>query len=128
MSDITLITPPDKVFNQNRSILLVYPSEATRSSIQNILAKSKESFNIYLYTEDNDPDWLLSVHKFSDVCLLDLDNFPTDLTKIVSYLISHPQTYWLTKGEYLYYNKLSLNRVYDFNFLEQWIGGDLVEE
>jgi hypothetical protein len=128
MSDITLITPPDKVFNQNKSILLVYPSEETKNSVQSFLAESKEPFNIYLYNEDNDIDWLLSVHKFCEISVLDLDNLPPELNKLVSYLISFPTTYWLTKGEFMYYNKLSVNRVYDYNFLEKWIGGDLVEK
>jgi hypothetical protein len=128
MSDITLITSPDKVFNQNESILLVFPSESTRASIQSFLAESEHPYNVYLYNEDNNIDWLLSVHKFCNLCVLDLDNFPPELTKLVSYLISFPQTYWLTKGEHLYYNKLSVNRIYNFDFLKQWIGGDLVEE
>jgi len=128
MSDITLITPPDKIFNQNKSILLVYPSEHTRESVQTFLAEAKDPFNIYLYTEEKDIDWLLSVHKFADISILDLDNFPPELNKIAAYLISNAKTYWLTKGEHLYYNKLSIKRVYDFDFLNTWIGGDISEK
>ena len=52
MSDITLITPPDKIFNQSKSILLIYPSEESRQAVQSFLAQSDQHFNVYLNTED----------------------------------------------------------------------------
>jgi|TARA_R110000803_G_scaffold190606_2_gene253173 hypothetical protein len=128
MSDITLITPPDKVFNQGENILLIFPSEESKQAVQLFLSQSKQHFNVYLYTEDTDIDWLLSVHKFCGRTFLELDNIPPELNKLVSYFISFPTTYWLTKGEHLYYNKLSVNRIYNFDFLNTWIGGVLSEE
>lgn len=124
MSDITLITPPDKVFNKNKSILLVYPSDQSRNEIQNILAELKDPINVYLYNEDVDIDWLLTTHKFCDVVFLDIDNFPAEMSKLTSFLVSFSNTFWLTKGEHLYYNKLSNKRVYDYNFLNATLGGD----
>jgi hypothetical protein len=123
MSDITLITPPDKIFNQCKSILLIYPSEESKQAIQSFLAHSDQHVNVYLYTEDKNIDWLLSVHKFCDRTFLELDNIPSELSTLVSYLISFSSTFWLTKGEHLYYNKLSANRIYNFEFLKTWIGG-----
>lgn len=128
MSDITLITPPDKVFNQSKSILLIYPSEQSKLEIQSILAKATEHYNIYLYNQDADVDWLLSVHKFCEKTFIDIDNMPSELSKLVPYLISFNDTFWLTKGEQMYYNKISINRVYDFEFLKPWIGGDVGEK
>jgi hypothetical protein len=124
MSDITLITPPDKIFNQSNSILLVYPSDESKQAIQTFLAESNKHFNVFLYTEELDIDWLLSVHKFCERTFLELDNLPPELTKLVSYFISFNSTFWLTKGEHLYYNKLSANRIYNFEFLNTWIGGE----
>jgi hypothetical protein len=128
MSDITLITPPDKIFNQSKSILLIYPSEESKQAIQSFLAQSDQHFNVYLYTEDKDINWLLNVHKFCDRTFLELDNIPSELSTLVSYLISFSSTFWLTKGEHLYYNKLSANRIYNFEFLKTWIGGDVSEK
>ena len=87
MSDITLITPPDKIFNQSKSILLIYPSEESKQAIQSFLAESNEHFNVFLYTEESNIDWLLSVHKFCERTFLELDNLPPELAKLVSYFI-----------------------------------------
>lgn len=124
MSDITLITPPDKIFNQSNSILLIYPSDESKQAIQSFLAESNKHFNVFLYTEESNIDWLLSVHKFCERTFLELDNLPPELAKLVSYFISFNSTFWLTKGEHLYYNKLSANRIYNFDFLNTWIGGE----
>ena len=37
---IILITPPDKIFNQNYSIALIYPSDAVKQQAQDILAST----------------------------------------------------------------------------------------
>ena len=55
MSEINLITPPDKLYNHDRTILLIYPSLNIKTEIQNILLESKKKINIYLY-EDQDID------------------------------------------------------------------------
>jgi len=130
MSDITIITPPDKIFNQNINLLLLYPNEAIKNDLQDILSNSKDPVNVYIYdiNEEHQVDWLLSVHKFCNYVIADLDNFPAEIKQIESYLISQSNTYWLTKGENMYYNKISANRVYDINFLQTKIGGTVEKE
>ena len=125
MSNITLITPPDKVFNQNTNIFLLYPSEKIKSDLQDVLADTVSPVNIYMYenTEEHDIDWLLSVHKLSDIVLVELEQLPTEIKQIEAYLISQSNTYWLTKGENVWYNKLSVNKIYDLNFLTTKLGG-----
>ena len=125
MSNITLITPPDKVFNQNTNIFLLYPSEKIKSDLQDVLADTVSPVNIYMYenTEEHDIDWLLSVHKLSDIVLVELEQLPTEIKQIEAYLISQSNTYWLTKGENIWYNKLSVNKIYDLNFLTTKLGG-----
>lgn len=125
MSNITLITPPDKVFNQNTNIFLLYPSEKIKSDLQDILADTVSPVNIYLYenTDEHDIDWLLSIHKLSDIVLVELEQLPSEIKQIEAYLISQSNTYWLTKGENVWYNKLSVNKIYDLNFLTTKLGG-----
>ena len=130
MSNITLITPPDKIFNQNINIFLLYPSEKIKNDLQDFLASSTQSINVYIYEnqEEHDIDWLLSVHKMSEVVITELDNLPTEIKQIESYLISQSNTYWLTKGENMFYNKLSVNRIYNLDFLTTKIGGTVEKE
>ena len=125
MSNITLITPPDKVFNQNTNIFLLYPSEKIKSDLQDVLADTVSPVNIYMYenADEHDIDWLLSVHKLSDIVLVELEQLPSEIKQIEAYLISQSNTYWLTKGENIWYNKLSVNKIYDLNFLTTKLGG-----
>ena len=123
---LILITPPDKLFNQNYSVVLIYPSDSIREQAQDILAKSKGRTNIYLYNvseEDADIDWLLSISKMSDVVVLDYDNCPAHVKALSSYLVSLPQTYWLTTDDWMLYNKLSPNKIYGLDIIEDLIGG-----
>lgn len=125
---IILITPPDKIFNQNHSCLLIYPSEKIKKQAQEILSKSEGRQNIYLYElddEEQDLDWLLTVAKMSDTVVLDLDNCSYEVKMFASYIISLPQTYWLTAEDRLLYNKLSPNRIYGLDVIEHLIGGNV---
>jgi len=125
MSNITLITPPDKIFNQNINIFLIYPSQKLKNDLQDFLASSTESINVYIYEnkDEHDIDWLLSVHKMTEIVIIELEDLPSEIRQIESYLISQSNTYWLTKGENMWYNKLSVNRIYDLDFLTTKIGG-----
>ena len=128
MDDILVITPPDKIFNQNRSSLLVYPTEAVRKSVEHWLEHLAEPQNVYIYNQhsDHDVDWLLSVAKFADTTILDIDNCDPVIEPLCSYLVSLPQTYWTTQYESVY-SYLSPNRFWDANAI-QYILGDKIEE
>jgi hypothetical protein len=130
MSNITLITPPDKIFNQNFNIFLIYPSQKLKNDLQDFLASSTESINVYIYEskDEHDIDWLLSVHKMSEIVIIELEDLPSEIRQIESYLISQSNTYWLTKGENMWYNKISVNRIYDLDFLTTKIGGTVEKE
>lgn len=129
---ILLITPPDKIFNQNKSCLLIYPSSDVKEQAQEMLLGSEDSQqNIYLYNttkkEDHDIDWLLTVAKMSDVVILDLDNCEQEVKSLASYLISLPNTFWLTKEDKWQYNKLSTNRIYGLDAIEHLLIGGRIE-
>ena len=118
MSDITLITPPDHIYSDAYSFLLIYPSKETKDEFNDILAQSDISYNVYLYEpEEPDPEWLLACANRVDCIILDVDNSNTEISNILGYLIAKPKTYWLTKGGHLYYNKLSNKQVYNLDFI-----------
>lgn len=130
-SKVVLITPPDKIFNQNSNLLLIYPGLEIRSQLQQILAKSNKSQNVYVYSvneEYHDIDWLLSIAKMSEIIILELDNCPVNIKALSSYLISLPNTYWLTADDVYCYNKLSANRIYGLDAIENIIGGSVEEQ
>lgn len=129
MSTITVITPPDKIHNKNFSILLIYPNNFIKNNLQDIISQFDIPINVYMYEGAEDAeDWLLSVHRSVDVCILDLDSIPPYLKNIESYLISFGNTFYLTKGDNLYYNKISANKIYDLDFLRNKLGGNIETE
>lgn len=125
MSKINIITPPDILHNKNRSILSVCLDDQQRHELQNILAEMEDSINVYMFSYEDvqHSDWLLNLHKICDVVLVNLDNLEPEIRTIMSYLISFDNTYWLTKGENLLYNKISSNRIYKIEQIKQRIGG-----
>jgi hypothetical protein len=130
VSDVLLITPPDKIHNQNFSILLVYPTEPTKNTIQEYLTEVDYDFNIYIYDqlpEEHNFGWLLDVARFSDLVFLDVDNSDSETRDLASYLISLSNVYWLTQAENSVYNKLSAKRIWNINSIQDVIGGKIEE-
>lgn len=128
---ISLITPPDILHNLHTSFFLVYPSTDTKHQFQNLIDTVAEDLNVYLYeNEDTESqfDWLLNVMHKCNYVILDVDNFPPMHKQIISYLIAHNNVYWLTKGENEVYNTLSKNRIYNLDWLCEFINGGYFEK
>lgn len=121
MTKINVITPPDILHNQNKSFLLLFPSLDLRNEYQKYLEQVNEPLNVYLYSpiDDSEADiaWMLALAKIVDYVILDLDEMQEIEKKFASYLISLPNVFYLTKDDTTPYNKLSLNRIYDLNWL-----------
>lgn len=125
MHKITIITPPDKIFNQDYTFLLIYPSAAVKEQFQRSIAYVDLPITVYKYEPDeldSDVDWLLSVTKIAHTVILDLDNCPPKIKQIAAYILSNSNTYWLTKSNDTYYNKLNVNQVYNLDFIQQLLG------
>lgn len=122
MTTINVITPPDVLHNQALSILVVQPSERVRLQLQNIIESYKKAINIYLYDpavqEQRDIAWLLNVAKIADYTIIDLDNTTVIERNFASYLISLPKTFYLTNDDSTPYNLISVNRIYDLDWLK----------
>lgn len=127
MKNINIITPPDKLFNDAVQVLLVYPTTDLKNAIQDKLVDIEDDINIYVYDKENysteDIDWLLTIFKMSDIAIIDVDNVQSHARDLLSYMIAKPKTFWLTKGENRVYNKLSNNKIKDFEFLSK-LGGN----
>ena len=71
LGKITLITPPDKLFNSNISYLLVKPSNTVKAQFQEILSRSPDDLNVFIFDDpDTDISWLLSIFLI-DILLVD---------------------------------------------------------
>lgn len=128
MADINLITAPDRLFNDSLSFFLVYPSMEVKEQFNNLLSNVDQPFNVYLYEsqpDEHEIDWLLSTHKIVDFTIIDVDNCPSEVRDLVSYFIANSKTYWLTKGEQMFYTKISNKRIYNLDYFADKIGGNL---
>lgn len=118
-SNVTLITPPDKLFNMNLSYLLVCPSPKVQMQFQQITSIIDEDVNVYVYDNHNDIDWLLSVARQVDVTIIDIDGC-NDLTRdFVSCLLINPQTFYLTSQDHTPWELLNKNRIYNLDWIIQ---------
>jgi hypothetical protein len=121
MSKINFITPPDLLHNKATSFLLIYPSNEVKVQFQNLLAKFDIPINVYFYEptkedEQNIP-WLINVANLVDYTILDVDNVVDVERNFVSYFISLTNTFYLTKADNVPYNLISVNRIYNLDWL-----------
>ena len=118
---INLITPPDIIYDKTVSFLLMHPSKQIKNQLNDVLKDVQQNINIYLYEQEEEHDWLLTLHRMCNFVVIDIDNSPSSTRDAISYFISFPNTFWLTNGDNVYYNKISNNRIYNLD----WIGGKL---
>jgi hypothetical protein len=116
LTQISVITPPDKLYNKAHSFVLIYPDDDIKEQLQNLIADWDVPINVYLY-EAEAIDWLLDIVQSADAVVLNLDNSDTQVRDLASYLVSLPNVFWLTKAEISVYNKLSVNRIYNLDKL-----------
>ena len=128
LGKITVITPPDKLFNLNLSYLLIKPSVYVKQQFQTILSKSMDDLNIFMYDhEETDVSWMLSVAQQVDVVIVDVDNCDPVTKQFVTFLLAQPNAHYITSDEITPYNLISKNRIWDLDFIVEQIS-DLDEE
>ena len=128
MKNINIITPPDVLYHDAIEVLLLCTSDVVKNEVQQALVDIEHDINIYVYEPneiltDNDIDWILNIFTKSQITIIEIDKVPAVLQPILSYMIAKPKTFWLTNGNNRVYNKLSNNRVHDFEFLSN-LGGN----
>jgi hypothetical protein len=122
LGKITVITPPDKLFNLTLSYLLVKPSNHVKQQFQAILSQSMDDLNVFIYDEaDNDTSWLLSIVHQTDVVIIDVDNCDPVTKQFVTFMIAQPYVHYITNDEITPYNLISKNRIWDLDFIVEQI-------
>lgn len=115
MSDpvVNLITPPDKLLNNNLSFLLINPSVEVKEQFNNMLKDlDGKTINLYLWESEGDVSWLLDIAQSVDYVIIDIDN-TKEMQWVIGYLLSFDKTFYLTNQGEMQYNILNINRVYD---------------
>lgn len=116
LGKITVITPPDKLFNLTLSYLLVKPSMASKQQFQAILSKSIDDLNVFIYDqEESDIGWLLSVAMQVDCVIVDVDNCDPTTKQFVTFLLAQPNCHYMTNDETTPYNLINKNRIWDLS-------------
>lgn len=131
MSNINIITYPDKLFNDSTQILLISPSKIIQEELQNkYLNFVDDDVNIYYYNSAeyaaDEIDWLLTVFHMCAIVIIDVDNAQPHVRDLLSYFVAKSKTYWLTNAENTVYTHISNRRVYTLDFLS--ILGDNCEK
>lgn len=125
LGKITVITPPDKLFNMSLSYLLVKPSIQVKEQFQTILSHSIDDLNVFIFDqEEHDIGWLLSIAQQVDVVILDLDNCDPITRSFASFLLAQPNTHYITNDEITPYNLISKNRIYNLDQLVEQLQED----
>ena len=118
LGKITLITPPDKLFNMNLSYLLVKPSNHIKQQFQTILSQSIDDLNVFIYdTEDMDISWLLSIAIQVDCVIIDVDNCDTITQSFITFMLAQPNAHYITSDDVTPYNLISKNRIYNLDLI-----------
>ena len=118
LGKITVITPPDKLFNLAFAYLLVKPSVEVKQQFQTILSHVQDDLNVFIFDdEDIDLGWLLSVALQVDIVIVDIDNCDPTTHKFITFMLAQPNAHYITKDNTTPYNLISKNRIFDLNLI-----------
>ena len=120
LGKITVITPPDKLFNLSLTYLLVKPSLNVKQQFQTILSNCLDDINVFIYDqEETDISWLLSVAQQADIVILDIDSCDPTTKLFVTFLLAQPNTHYITNDELTPYNLISKNRIWNLDSIAE---------
>ena len=117
---INLITAPDKLLNNNTSILLVNPSDTVKEQFNHHAKQFKAPINLYLYENiEEQLGWLFDIIPAVDYIVLDTDNTLIEHW-IIGYILQFDKTFYLTNTPDRLYNVINVNRIFELKqFLER---------
>lgn len=112
---ITLITPPDIFENLNFSILFLHLSDQDQDIISKFLSTStvKENLNFYVYSGEQNLEWLFYALNRADLTYIDLDNCNYITDRLSSYILAKYEVFYKTDDENLVaiFNHINQNRI-----------------
>jgi hypothetical protein len=113
-NSIKIITPPDLIFDQAESILIVCPSTELKKSLEEYLVNHEDAVNIYLFNNETNIKWLLTTAKMSDIIIVDIDNCDENVSHFLGYLLTLPNTYYKCEHKKVEWELINQNRFFDF--------------
>jgi hypothetical protein len=113
-NSIKIITPPDLIFDQAESILIVCPSTELKKSLEEYLVNHEDAVNIYLFNNETNIKWLLITAKMSDIIIIDIDNCDENVSHFLGYLLTLPNTYYKCEHKKVEWELINQNRFFDF--------------
>lgn len=121
---INLITPPDNLYNNNFSLNLLNTTDDEKEKISLFLGKQEDEkeINLYAYSNESNPEWLLNKINGKIPTYINLDNTTDISIKYTSYIISMSNVYYYTedKNSKEIYSLISANYVTGLNdFLDK---------
>lgn len=122
MPKLNLITEPDKLHNENSSVLLINPSDAVKNDFNQKAKQFEKDINVYMF-EVKDPDddknlkWLIEVVNTVDLIIFDVNGTFNDRW-LIGYILNKNNCYYIWNGSDVFeYNLINMNRIYDLEFL-----------
>ena len=129
LGKITVITPPDRLFNDTLSYLLVKPSLHVKQQFQAILSQSIDDLNVFIFDqEDTDISWLLSVARDVDCVIIDVDNCDPVTKMFVTFILAQPNAHYITMDELTPYKLISKNRIFSLDWIVEQLKNNLEDE
>lgn len=129
LKNVTLLTPPEKLFNPHElSFLLVCPTRETKEQFKDIVDLFDKDLVVYLYENIIDIDWLLTVSRIANTIIIDVDNCDPVTTRFISLLMSHPDSYYLTKNKEIPYKLINRRCLDSVDDLTKKIMSDYVDD
>ena len=119
MSEIKLITPPDKLLNNNKSFLLVNLKDTFKDEFNNIMKNINVNINLYMYDEAGYKDsanWLIEISNLADYIILDIDQTGLD-NWLIGYLLAKNHTFYtcIDIPKPRPYNLINSNRIFNLD-------------
>ena len=112
---INLITPPEKLYNDNISFLLINPSDTVKDQFNEMAKEVGMNLNVFMFDQNETPDvhWLLDVVGSVTHIIVDIDSTNPEYQWIVGHVLGFDKTYYLTNNQVMPYNVVSTRRIYD---------------
>ena len=122
MPKLNLITAPDKLLNENSSILIINPSVSLKQEFNNKAKHFEKDVNVYMF-ETLDPDdpsdlkWLIEVANYVDIIILDINGTFKDRW-LIGYILNKNNCYYIWNTSDVFgYHLINQNKIYDLEFL-----------
>ena len=122
MPKLNLITAPDKLLNENSSILMINPSVSLKEEFNNKAKQFEKDVNVYMF-ETLDPDdpsdlkWLIEIANTVDIIILDINGTFKDRW-LIGYILNKNNCYYIWNTSDVFgYHLINQNKIYDLEFL-----------